>query len=271
MKKFFFNPKLPSLSKMSTENSNTLSLPTLISEKKWKKVHDILTSEDKLNSYFNYRYECKKQCQEGHCLLHLALRFHPPSYIVQAMVELFPEGPSDTDCMKRYPLHIAAKYGTSAENVKILLEANPKAAKAIDDNGQTPLHLVFHDYSWKTKKHVEFGREFKRATFEVCRLLYKAAPKSVLIEVDGESIIEKAICEDVDIRVVKLLQKGARDALKEESYENNSAPVQKQANEVMDDITFLLKESTGLDIPSVGHPRTSIISPVLQEYTSRTA
>lgn len=269
MRNTIFNTDMSSLRRIFTEKSNDNSLTTLISKKKWEKVIEVLTSEDKDDSYFSCRYKCNKKCEHGHCLLHLALRLHPPFYIIKAMLEAFPDGPSETDCMKRYPLHIAAKYGISVRSMKVLLTANPKAAGALDLNGQTPLHLVFHEYNWKTQSQVEFGREFSRATLGICELLCRAAPKSVLIEVDGVSVIESALVEDADLRVVRVLQRITEDVQKESIIEVNSALVEQQVLQAMKDEKFLLKNKESN--ASLGSRRVSIMLPEMKQYNSKTA
>eukprot|EP00586_Coscinodiscus_wailesii_P003463 CAMPEP_0172485456 /NCGR_PEP_ID=MMETSP1066-20121228/13500_1 /TAXON_ID=671091 /ORGANISM="Coscinodiscus wailesii, Strain CCMP2513" /LENGTH=190 /DNA_ID=CAMNT_0013250739 /DNA_START=304 /DNA_END=876 /DNA_ORIENTATION=- len=113
---------------------------------------------------------------------------------------MYPEAVFEMDCMGRFPLHIASKFGASTSVIKHLVKKNPKAAEMQDTSGQTPLHLEFYDYRWKSL--------VSDSAHHTVKCLCDVAPKSVVLDdKDGMSAIEYAIDEEADMKVIRLLQK----------------------------------------------------------------
>lgn len=239
-------------------------LETLISKQKWENAYEVLTCLNVGKNGLRNRFHCGSKCEGNHSLLHLVIRLHPPACIVKAILDIFPEATFETDCMKRYPLHVAAQYGTCDRVIKMLLKENPKAAEIHDSNGYTPLQLVFKNYEWKTKAHIAFGNEFKKATPRICALLCKVAPNSVMEEIDGVSVIESALMQDAEMRVIEILQRASERALKEE-YKIKM--FEKQAVQVMTDAKPQMVQGKNISSSS-RHRRISLIVPEKRTFNS---
>ena len=75
--------------------------------------------------------------------LHIACKRNPPIDIIESLIELSADSLDKFDSCNRLPIHYAADSGVSAEVYQVLVEACPKSILGVDDEGLTPLHLVF--------------------------------------------------------------------------------------------------------------------------------
>merc|ERR1712157_64410 len=114
--------------------------------------------------------------------------------------------------------------------------------------------------------------EFEMSTLRICHLLCKAAPKSVMIEVDGVSVIESAIEGDADFEVVRILQSATEYVQKDETYQANSALAEKQVLQALRDMKFQSADkSKGAPHGTLGHRRVNIMAPEMKQYNSKMA
>lgn len=179
--------------------SNEIRLATLISERKWTIVQNVLLTS-------NEHHECYQctDCFANHSLLHLSCTLNPPISIVKQLIKAYPRDVFERDCRDRFPLHVAVENSASNGIIDLLLNQNPKAAISKDSRGRTPLHLVFEDYRRKQNK---IDRHFYNFIYFTVESLCRAAPTSVLVHVNGVSIIENALELGAEFNVVRKLQR----------------------------------------------------------------
>lgn len=182
-------------------------------------------------------------------ILHFALRYRAPLYIVQLLCLRYPQCLTRPDSTGKFPCHVAAKYGASPSVIEYLVANNKYAAGIQDPLGKTPIHYVAEFYpSYVTNESDE-------NMLRVVKILREAAPQSFNLE-DNEdrNAIEYAIENDAGLKIIKLMQRTARDdwrALKanghgkthQELEEDISRSAQlAHMNVVMDDISSSLRQ-----------------------------
>lgn len=190
-------------------------ITSLIRAKKWDKVSGLICQTSQFHDKTIKAYRCCNQCSERHNILHYVLTFNPPISVVRDFTETFPEAAHETDCMLRYPLHIALMYNASAEVVSHLMKANEKAVTAVDKEGKTSLHLLFIEYRIKSKCYKRHREEAKMYFPEIIHMLCHHLPGMVLKEdLNDMNVLEYVIQEEVDCRTLKLLQAVAESVMK---------------------------------------------------------
>ena len=81
--------------------------------------------------------------------LHIACKRNPPIDIIDSLIVLSSDSLDKFDSCNRLPIHYAADNGVSVEVFQALAKACPKSILGVDDEGLTPLHLVFRQASPK--------------------------------------------------------------------------------------------------------------------------
>jgi hypothetical protein len=71
----------------------------------------------------------------------------PPTYMVRALLYIYPKAGSLPDEGGRLPLHLVAASSADAEILQMLVEEFPAAVYQVDDHGLTPLHLLIRNCS----------------------------------------------------------------------------------------------------------------------------
>ena len=190
------------------------SISSLIRSRKWEKVAEY-RCKDCPYTDTPKKFICCHDCSERHNILHYLLGFNPPVSLVQEIIEAFPETAHEMNCMQRYPLHIALMCGASADLIKYLIKVNEDAVTAVDKEGKTTLHLLFTDYRMRRKINSRFWKELKAEFPLIIYVLCRQHPELVLKEdFKGMNVIELVIQEEVDQKMMKLLQAIAECAMK---------------------------------------------------------
>lgn len=199
--------KIPFLRQHFLGRANLIGL---IKQRKWQEVDNVLEYTKNLDDVGGGVPCDNEKCEVVHSLLHFTLKYHPPVSTVKLLVGLNTKAVFEPDCMRRYPLHIAAMHGASAFVITYIVSLYPEAAEVQDVNGKTPLHLAFCDYRWKSQSGIEEGLEIRKSMRKIVQCLCNAAPESVVLEDEkGVSAIESAIEEEADMRVIRSLQKAS--------------------------------------------------------------
>ena len=108
--------------------------------------------------------------------------------------------------------HVACKYSAVPDVVAYIISKNASAAGCPDNHGKCPIHYVAEFYSRQTIHHEDQYMTNEELMLEVVQLLRQAAPQSFNLEDEDErNPIEIALENDVAMRVVKLMQRTARD------------------------------------------------------------
>ena len=139
-------------------------------------------------------------------IAHFICRFQAPFHIVALIDEVYPQSLTCFDDMGRYPLHIACAWGNSPETIKFLVNSYPDAAMIQDADGKCAIHHLCHT----------FKRHFQGASSDIMmyivEILYAAAPASFIVDDDdGKNALEYAIDSELDLKIIKAMQRACRD------------------------------------------------------------
>lgn len=185
------------------------SLSKLICNKRWDAVMTVLSSSD-VN--MNIEIDEKGAINEEN-ILHFALRFHANLPVVKLLSMRFPKCLKKPDLSGKFCTHVAAKYSAHPHVMAYIISLNPAAAGCPDSQGKCPIHYVAEFY---VKHGARYHDDVDYEMLEVVRLLKKEAPQSFNVEDDDEcNPIEYAIANDAEIRVIKMMQRTARDDWRE--------------------------------------------------------
>ncbi|KAL7537337.1 hypothetical protein ACHAXR_007747 [Thalassiosira sp. AJA248-18] len=180
----------------------------IINDQNWKALEYAMIDNPYVFQSFA-RAISKSSEINGLTILHACVRFDPPPYIVEMLLELVPESPSCVDCFQRTPLHVAAGTGASFPIIKLLAEAFPQACVIQDDDGMIPLHLACDSACQLFEGDGDSARD--PPSYDVVAMLVHASPLAVLVEdLNAMSALEYAILSDASIQVINLLQKATQ-------------------------------------------------------------
>jgi len=190
------------------------SVSSFIRARKWEKVSDLLCRECPYQDTPK-RFICCMECEKRHNILHYILGFNPPVSIVQDVITAFPDTVHEMDCMHRYPLHISLMCGASSDLIRYLIKVNEEAVTAVDKEGKTTMHLLFTDYRMRRKSNSKYVKELRGHFPTIIHMLCHEHPELILKEdLDDVNVIELVVLEEVDQKMMKLLQSIAECAMK---------------------------------------------------------
>lgn len=191
----------------STEARTSLS--NLIAKKNWYAVSLALTSDEETEIDANGAIN-----QDN--IIHFALRFHAPLHVVELLCNRYPQCINKPDGTGKFCTHVAAKYSALPDVMAFIISKNPAAAGCPDNHGKCPIHYVAEFYSKHCIRYQDQYMTTEEFMLQVVRLLRQAAPQCFNLEdEDGRNPIEIAIENDVGIRVIKMMQRTARDDWRE--------------------------------------------------------
>ena len=156
-------------------------------------------------------------------IVHFICRFQAPFRIVVLFEEAYPESLSCFDAMGRYPLHIACAWGNSPDTIKFLIDSYPDAAMVQDANGKCAIHHLCHTF----KRHYQDATHihFNDSMMAIVKILHTAAPMSFNIEDnDGKNAVEYAIESEVNIQIIRAMQRVCRDVWLEMKEKTKNTP-----------------------------------------------
>jgi ankyrin repeat protein len=162
-------------------------------------------------TFFRNLANAVSSCSElsGMTLLHAAVRYNAPQYIIVEMIRLCPDMSAAKDCLGRTPLHVAAGSKASASLLGTLAHACPAACDAQEVDGTTPLHFVCDTSCVLFEEdHDKCDTSSKPPpNHEAVLTLLSYSIHAATIEDDEEmSPLEHAIMSDASLKTVKLLQ-----------------------------------------------------------------
>lgn len=192
------------------------SIRTLIKERSWEEVANLLSDPSRKKELDK---AAKKRDITGKSILHQLCCMHPPLTIVQKVLQQCPDLVHQVDHFGRTALHHAADWGASPQVMEILLKENQEAALQRDFEGKTPLHLTFGGYGdgWCDTGN-EAGDIVTGPYKPVIVSLSQASPDAINIEDEnGMNPIEYAIMNEMDISIIKIMQKRSVSSWQKES------------------------------------------------------
>ncbi|KAL3801184.1 hypothetical protein ACHAWO_002755 [Cyclotella atomus] len=188
-----------------------MTLARLISLQNWNQVETMLTSRPVETIPIDDRMAI---AQEN--IIHFACRFSAPLSTIKLLALKYPKSLLTPDAIGRFAIHVACKYGASPLVIHFLICENFPASGVPDDSGKAPIHYVAQYYA---RSHSNDGNE---NMLQVVRLFKAAAPESFNLEDNEEcNAIEYALESNCDIKVVKAMQRAARDDWRELKKRHN--------------------------------------------------
>lgn len=187
-------------------------------------------------------------------VLHFALRFQAPLRTVSLLTRSYPSSISSPDASGRYPIHVACKWSATPEVVDYLVRKNSSACGVQDSFGKTPMHYVAEFYVANYQIPLERKYPMDDSMMQVVKLLKAAAPTSVNLEDDeGCNAIEYALVNDVNIKVIKSMQRACRDDWRQRSVANDDGQRRRHSDLMreLEDLATTLKE----DIENGGYDK----------------
>ncbi|KAL7428676.1 hypothetical protein ACHAXH_000887 [Discostella pseudostelligera] len=187
------------------EVKNRPILTRLIAKRAWLEIEDILAS----GSIDSIEIDDAKIITES-CVVHFALRHGAPLNIIQLLAVKYPRCLTTPDPTGKYACHVACKYGAVFPVVEFLVRMNKYLAGIPDPSGKAPIHYVGEFYAAFNESST--GMEMNEHMLRVVYILREAAPQSFILEdMNGCNAIEYAIGSDADIKIIKTMQRTARD------------------------------------------------------------
>lgn len=194
----------------------------LIHCQEWTKLEKVFSKQKLLKVISEHIHKCDEF--NGMTLLHAVVRYNPPLHILDTIILAHSDALKGKDCLGRTPLHVACGSGAHYQIIERLVKGFPQACDLQDEDGRLPLHLACD-----TECALFEGDETPRAppTFDVVKVLLSGSLQSVLVEDEDEmNPIEYAIISDLDMKIVKLLQKTSMSLRRKEAgvkmVKNNS-------------------------------------------------
>lgn len=196
------------------------TLSRLIAKKKWDVVSHTLTSS---TSNEEIEIDAKGTINQDN-ILHFALRFHAPLRVVELLYNRYPQCVNKPDGTGKFCTHVAAKYSALPDVMAYIISKNPAAAGCPDNHGKCPIHYVAEFYIKHSIRYEDQYMTTEELMLQVVRLLKQVVPQSFNLEDEDErNAIEIALESDVGIRVVKMMQRTARDDWREMKQSGHGA------------------------------------------------
>ena len=203
------------------------SISRILAAQEWDRFRTLMSTEVGQVAVQNELLSSNDFAAES--ALAYASRFHPPMDVLRAVADLLPpDVASRPDPVGRSPLHIAVKAGAPPPVVRYLAEMDPAAGATQDKHGRTPLHYAAQSYASNYDPRRPDDMPKKEAVLEVVRYLCKLSPTTVNLEDDEEyTALEYAIENDLDIKVVRSLQKACEKDWKKRRAATAGGPKQR--------------------------------------------
>jgi len=203
-------------------NNTNWYLRDLITNKEWADVESLLYHISKSSSHRSDIID--------NLILHHACKYNAPLRTIRRLGQrLLYSSLYTRDDDGRYPIHIAVANGCVPDVISWLIKNNTTSVGVQDRYGRTPLHYL-GDYAQKLAERYPHNLdETNHITLCVAKLLVKISPESVNVEDEDETNpIEYCIFHDVDIKVIRSMQKASHRAwTKKEKSEANMPRVEK--------------------------------------------
>jgi ankyrin repeat protein len=94
--------------------------------------------------------------------IHATCIFRSPLALIEALIEIFPDGPEMKDDQGMLPIHLACRNGASKGVVLTLLNSFPESCKVMDRKGRLPLDLVLASTSQNVEAVSSAIRRFQK-------------------------------------------------------------------------------------------------------------
>lgn len=155
------------------------------------------------------------ECDDS--ILHQACRHQSPLDLIKKIVSLNPELVYLANPDGQVPLHIASQNGASPDIIDFFCVPKRYTSGVQDSMGRTALHLACASY---TDTMVQ---PTKKAFTKTVRTLIQSSPATINVEdIDGINAVEYAIESNVDLKILRLIQKASERDWKRRTVERRS-------------------------------------------------
>lgn len=213
-------------------STNRLSIVMLVHYHKWPHLDQILKLDDINKDVLIFDDRKSNRLPEKH-ILHFACQHQAPPSTLELLAKRYPESLCTRETKGRYPIHFACAKGLAPIAIDFLLMKLPSAAIVQDNFGKTPLHYVCESYAYNYENILDNAyRSSEKSTSKVVSMILDAYPGAANVEdLYGMSPIEYAIESDMDIGIIKLMQKSSRENWRELSqrFQDKSHDERKQS------------------------------------------
>jgi hypothetical protein len=204
----------PSLS----PEQEAMTVARLLSQRLWILLETLLTSTS--SSAILIDDPSLPHAVTSDIIIHFAARLQAPLRIISLLSRMYPQSLASSDIFGRYPIHVACKWASTPDIIAYLIKTNPSVVGVPDAIGKVPMHYVGEFYL-QHFNHTLYNRD--DSMLQVVRLLKTASPQSVNLEDnEGMNAIEYALESNVNLKVIKTMQRACRDDWIERSKRNNS-------------------------------------------------
>lgn len=201
------------------------AITALVCRRKWNILEHTMRRGD--NDFFNNQVIGDDSDNGGQSsisddlLIHFICRFQAPLHIVHLFAEAYPKSLKTADAIGRFPVQVACTWGLSPDTIQFLIESYPLAASIQDLSGKCPIHHLCISFM---KHYIDTPCQLVNASMmAIVEILNEAAPKSFNLEDnDGMNCLELAIESDVDIKIIKAMQRACRDTWREMEKDTKS-------------------------------------------------
>ena len=182
-----------------------LTLTRLISRREWEAIESLLSLIPIEQIEIDEKHKITEES-----VLHFALRYAAPLRLVKLLALKYPLCLTMPDPTGKYACHVACKYGALPTVLEFLVSENAHAAGVQDPEGKAPIHYVGEFYASNFES--PSSPAVRESMLQVIHILRQAAPHSFNLEdADGCNAVEYAIANDADMKVIKAMQRTARD------------------------------------------------------------
>mmetsp|Transcript_12996 Transcript_12996/g.28211 ORF Transcript_12996/g.28211 Transcript_12996/m.28211 type:complete len:297 (+) Transcript_12996:138-1028(+) len=183
----------------------TKTLARLVANRNWWEIETLLSSGS-----VDWIKIDEKGIITEESIVQFALRYRAPLHIIKLLDLRYPRCLTRPDSTGKFACHVASKYSATPNVMEYLVSKNKYAAGIQDPAGKTPIHYVAEFYASNNESvHTLTVNE---NMLQVVRILREAAPQSFNLEDNaGCNAIEYALENDADIRIIKTMQRTARD------------------------------------------------------------
>ena len=190
---------------LPSTSTSKKTLTRLIARRNWWEIESLLSTEESVESM----EIDEKDIITEESVVHFSLRYRAPLHIVKLLALRYPLCLTRPDCTGKFAIHVACKYGSLPTVVEYLVSENKHAAGVQDPTGKTPIHYLAEYYAsnYESPSHL-----VNENMCQIIRILREVAPESFNIEDNEEmNAIECGIENDLDLRIIKMMQRAARD------------------------------------------------------------
>ena len=182
-----------------------VTLTRLISKCEWDSIETMLSLIPIEQIIIDEKHKISEES-----VLHFALRYAAPLRLVKLLALKYPMCLTMPDPTGKYACHVACKYGALPTVLEFLVSRNAHAAGVQDPEGKAPIHYVGEFYA--SNYEPSSSPAVRESMIQVIKILRQAAPHSFNLEdADGCNAVEYAIANDADMKVIKAMQRTARD------------------------------------------------------------